>query len=85
MRDGPALQAARKRLNLKQTELAPICSLRAETLSRIENGHEPVPGYVDLILDFLELYGEPAISHACRKHNVRRSIKHYEPGTLGGG
>ena len=50
VRDGKGVKSARKALRLKQTELAGICGVRAETLSRIENNRENVPDYLDLVL-----------------------------------
>ena len=40
----------RKRLNLKQSELAAICGIASETLSRIENGKAAMPIYAEVIL-----------------------------------
>ncbi len=51
---GKEVRAARKAIRLKQIELAKLCSIRAETLSRIESGKEAVPGYVDMIVALLE-------------------------------
>ena len=51
---GKAIKAARKAIRLKQMELARICSIRPETLSRIENETDAVPGYVDMIVALLE-------------------------------
>ena len=65
-RDGKAVKAARQALRLKQSELADICSLRAETLSRIEGGKDSVPGYVEMILSLLER-DEEAVRFAIRK------------------
>jgi DNA-binding transcriptional regulator YiaG len=53
-RTGREIKEARQALRLKSTELAAICSIRPETLSRIENGKDCVPGYVDLIVAFME-------------------------------
>ena len=54
MTTGNEIKLARKVLRLSQRQLAAICSLAPETLSRIENGHDKVPGYVELIVAFLQ-------------------------------
>ena len=48
------IRKRREALRLQQKELAAICSIRPETLSRIEKGTDQVPGYVDMILALLE-------------------------------
>lgn len=48
------IRKRRKAIRLQQQELAALCSLRPETLSRIETGKDAVPGYVDMILALVE-------------------------------
>jgi transcriptional regulator with XRE-family HTH domain len=48
------IRKRREALRLQQKDLAAICSIRPETLSRIEKGTDQVPGYVDMILALLE-------------------------------
>lgn len=48
------IRKRREALCLQQKDLAAICSIRPETLSRIEKGTDQVPGYVDMILALME-------------------------------
>lgn len=48
------IRKRRKAIRLQQKELAGLCSIRPETLSRIEAGKDAVPGYVDMILALVE-------------------------------
>jgi transcriptional regulator with XRE-family HTH domain len=48
------IRKRREALRLQQKDLAAICSIRPETLSRIEKGTDKVPGYVDVILALME-------------------------------
>ena len=63
---GEAIKKTRKALRLKQTEFAALCSIRPETLSRIEGGKDRVPGYVDMIA-FLLARDENAIKQAMER------------------
>jgi DNA-binding XRE family transcriptional regulator len=48
------IRKRREALRLQQKDLAAICSIRPETMSRIEKGTDQVPGYVDMILALME-------------------------------
>jgi DNA-binding XRE family transcriptional regulator len=65
---GNDIKKVRKQLRLKQTEFAAICSIRPETLCRIEKGGE-VPGYMDMIA-FLLLRDEAAIKQALERRGL---------------
>lgn len=41
-------------MRINQKQLAALCSIRPETLSRIETGKDEVPGYVEMILSLVE-------------------------------
>ncbi len=44
------VKAARQRLRLMQKDLAAVCGLAPETLSRIEGGKAEMPFYAEMIL-----------------------------------
>lgn len=53
-------------MKISQKQLAALCSIRPETLSRIETGKDEVPGYVEMIL-FLVEKDEDTLTKALRK------------------
>lgn len=66
---GEAIKKARKALRLKQSEFAALCSIRPETLSRIEGGKDKVPGYVDMIA-FLLLRNDGDVRAAMERREL---------------
>lgn len=48
------IRPRRMAIRISQKQLAALCSIRPETLSRIEKGKDEVPGYVDMILFLVE-------------------------------
>jgi transcriptional regulator with XRE-family HTH domain len=66
------IRQRRKALRLQQQDLARLCSIRPETLSRIERGKDDVPGYVDMILALLERDAE-AVRFALQRRGLGSS------------
>lgn len=64
----------RKAIRLQQNQLATLCSIRKETLSRIENGVDAVPGYVEMILSLIER-DEQALRFAMRKAGLLEGVE----------
>ena len=72
IRSGKEIRLAREALRLRQDEFASICSIRPETLNRIENGKSSVPEYVDMISVLLE-YDEALVRLALKRRELYRS------------
>lgn len=67
------IRKRRKALRLQQRELATLCSIRPETLSRIERGTDDVPGYVDMILSLIER-DEASLRFAMRRRGLVEEV-----------
>jgi transcriptional regulator with XRE-family HTH domain len=64
-----SIRQRRKAIRLQQKQLAELCSIRPETLSRMESGKDDVPGYVDMILALVER-DEAALRFAMERRGV---------------
>ena len=67
------IQKRRRAIRLQQKQLAALCSIRPETMSRIEKGADQVPGYVDMILSLVER-DEAALRFAMQKAGLMDEV-----------